>query len=108
MRHKLDNVCAVIDLNGFMGAGPTQEIAALNPIADKWRAFGWHVSEVDGHNVEQLVAAFAEAESVKGQPSVIVASTVKGKGVPFMEGKVEWHDRKLTVDLYEEAMKALT
>jgi transketolase len=108
VRHRLDNVCAVVDRNGFMGAGPTDEIAPLNPLADKWRAFGWHVSEVDGHNVEQLVAAFAEADSVKGQPSIIVANTVKGKGVPFMEGKVEWHDRKLTVDLYEDAMKALT
>jgi len=91
-----------------MAAGPTDEIAALTSLADKWRAFDWHVSEVDGHNVEQLASALAESASVKGQPTVIVANTVKGKGVPFMEGKVEWHDRKLTVDLYEEAMKALT
>jgi transketolase len=106
--YKLDSVCAIIDRNGLMGAGPTDEIAALTSLADKWRAFDWNVSEVDGHNVEQLASALTEAGSVKGKPSVIVANTVKGKGVPFMEGKVEWHDRKLTVDVYEEAMKALT
>ncbi|MBM3308457.1 MAG: transketolase [Candidatus Eisenbacteria bacterium] len=105
---KLDSVCAIVDRNGLMGAGATDEIAALGPLADKWRAFNWRVSEVDGHDLDQLTAAFTEASSVKGQPAVIIANTVKGKGVPFMEGKVEWHDRKLTVDVYEEAMKALT
>jgi transketolase len=101
-------VCAVIDRNGLMGSGPTDEIAALTSLADKWRAFDWNVSEVDGHNVEQLASALTASASFNGRPSVIVANTVKGKGVPFMEGKVEWHDRRLTVDLYEEAMKALT
>ncbi len=105
--HKLDNVCAIIDRNRMMGDGGTEDIVALSPLEDKWRTFNWHVVEIDGHNVEQLTAAFSEAASVKGQPTVVIARTVKGKGVPFMENKAEWHDRKLTEDLYEEAMKAL-
>lgn len=105
--HKLDNVCAIIDRNTMMGDGNTEEIVALSPLADKWRTFNWHVTDVDGHNIERLSSAFSEASSVKGQPTLLLARTVKGKGVPFMENKPEWHDRTLTEDLYEEAMKAL-
>jgi len=105
--HGLDNVCAIIDRNMMMGDGSTEDIVALSPLADKWRTFNWHVIEVDGHNIEQLLAAFSEASSVKGQPSLLLARTVKGKGIPFMERKPEWHDRQLTEELYEEAMKAL-
>ena len=106
--HKLDNVCAIIDRNMMMGDGSTENIVALSPLADKWRTFNWHVIEADGHDMGKLVSAFDEAGSVKGKPSLVIARTVKGKGVPFMEGKPEWHDRKLTEDLYEEAMKALS
>ncbi len=106
--HGLDNVCAIIDRNRMMGDGSTEDIVALSPLEDKWRTFNWHVIGVDGHNIEQLLAAFSEAASVKGQPTVLVAKTVKGKGVPFMENKPEWHDRTLTEELYEEAMKALS
>jgi transketolase len=105
--HRLDNVCAIMDRNMMMGDGSTEDIVALSPLADKWRTFNWHVIEVDGHNMEQLLAAFSEAASVKGQPTLVHAKTVKGKGVPFMESKPEWHDRALTEELYEEAMKAL-
>jgi transketolase len=105
--HKLDNVCAIIDRNMMMGDGSTEDIVALSPLEDKWRTFNWHVIEVDGHDFERLKAAFSEAASVKGQPTLIHARTKKGKGVPFMEGKPEWHDKKLTEELYEEAMKAL-
>jgi transketolase len=105
--HGLDNVCAITDRNMMMGDGSTEDIVALSPLADKWRTFNWHVIEVDGHNIEQLQAAFSEAASVKGHPTLVHAKTVKGKGVPFMENKPEWHDRTLTEDLYEEAMKAL-
>lgn len=106
--HKLDNVCAIIDRNMMMGDGKTEDIVALHPLEEKWRTFNWHVIETDGHNVERLTAAFSEAASVKGKPTLIHARTVKGKGVPFMEGNPEWHDRKLTEELYEQAMKALT
>jgi len=105
--HGLDNVCAIVDRNMMMGDGSTEDIVALSPLVDKWRTFNWHVVEVDGHDVEQLSAAFAEAASMKGRPTLVHARTVKGKGVPFMENRPEWHDRVLTEDLYEEAMKAL-
>lgn len=106
--HGLDNVCAIIDRNMMMGDGSTEDIVALSPLGDRWRTFNWHVVEADGHSVEQLSAAFAEARSTKGRPTLVLARTTKGKGVPFMEGSPEWHDRKLTEDLYEEAMKALS
>ncbi len=106
--HGLDNVCAIVDRNRMMGDGDTEKIAALAPLGDKWRTFNWHVIETDGHDMEQLLQAFAEAASVKGKPSLILARTVKGKGVPFMENSAEWHDRKVTEDLYEEAMQALS
>lgn len=106
--HGLDNVCAIIDRNMMMGDGSTEDIVALAPLGDKWRTFNWHVIEVDGHNIEQLMAAFSEARSVRGRPTLVLARTTKGKGVPFMEGRAEWHDRTLTEDLYEEAMKALS
>jgi transketolase len=106
--HKLDNVCAIIDRNMMMGDGSTEDIVALSPLRDKWRTFNWRVIEADGHDVERLGAAFSEAASVKGQPTLILARTTKGKGVPFMENRPEWHDRRLTEDLYEEAMKALS
>jgi len=106
--HKLDNVCAIIDRNMMMGDGSTEDIVALAPLADKWKTFNWHVIQIDGHDIERLEAAFSEAASVKGRPTVVIAKTVKGKGVPFMENRPEWHDRKLTEDLYEDAMKALS
>ena len=106
--HGLDNVCAIIDRNMMMGDGSTEDIVALAPLADKWRTFNWHVIEVDGHDIERMMAAFSEASSTKGRPSLVLARTTKGKGVPFMEGRPDWHDRKLTEDLYEEAMKALS
>jgi len=105
--HRLDNVCAIIDRNMMMGDGSTEDIVALSPLEDKWRTFNWHVIKADGHDFERLKAAFSEAASVKGQPTLIHARTKKGKGVPFMEGKPEWHDKRLTEELYEEAMKAL-
>ena len=106
--HGLDNVCAMVDRNMMMGEGSTEDIVALSPLADKWRTFNWHVIEVNGHSIEELQAAFREAASTKGRPTLVHAKTVKGKGVPFMENKPEWHDRKLTEELYEEAMKALS
>jgi transketolase len=106
--HKLDNVCAIIDRNMMMGDGSTEDIVALSPLEDKWRTFNWHVVETDGHDMERLLAAFSETNSIKGRPTLIIAKTVKGKGVPFMENRPEWHDRRVTEDLYEEAMKALS
>ncbi len=90
---RLDNVCAIVDDNGVQLDGPTDEICRVEPLDDKFRAFGWHVIPADGHDTEDLLRAFREAEETKGVPSVILARTVKGKGVSFMENKAAWHGK---------------
>lgn len=89
--YKLDNLTAFLDYNGFQIDGPIREVMSPEPVAEKWRAFGWHVLEIDGHNIEQILGAMAEARTVKGKPTMIVASTIKGKGVSFMEHQANWH-----------------
>lgn len=83
--YKLDNLVGIIDKNSLQIDGYTREVMNIDPLSDKYRAFGWHVIECDGHSVEQLISAFEEAERAKGKPTVIIAKTVKGKGVSFME-----------------------
>ena len=90
---RLDGVCAIVDDNGVQLDGLTRDIMQVEPIGDKFRAFGWHVIEVDGHDLAALRAAFDEAAATKGVPTVLVAKTVKGKGVSFMEGKPAWHGK---------------
>jgi transketolase len=94
--YKLDNLTAIIDKNGKQGCNATQITMDLGDLAAKWKAFGWHALEVDGHDHTQLAASFNLAKSKKGAPSVIVANTVKGKGIPFMEAGNEWYGEKLT------------
>ncbi len=89
--YRLDNLCAIIDNNGLQIDGHCCDVMHIEPIVKKWEAFGWHVIDCDGHDVVALVGAFREAASVKGKPTMIVARTVKGKGVSFFEGKVEYH-----------------
>ena len=89
--YKLDNLCAFIDNNGLQIDGATSEIMSVEPLADKWRAFGWSVQEIDGHDYSQIAHALEQAGGVSGKPSMIIAKTVKGKGVSFFEGKVEYH-----------------
>jgi transketolase len=89
--YKLDNVTAFIDHNGYQIDGPVREVMSPEPVAAKWRAFGWHVIEIDGHNLSEILSALAEAKTVRGRPTMIVAETVKGRGVSFMEGQVDWH-----------------
>jgi transketolase len=79
----------------------------LDPVADKWRAFGWHVLEIDGHNMEQILNAYAEAKTIKSKPTIIIAHTIKGKGVSFMENTVEFHGRAPTQEEAERALKEL-
>ena len=105
--YKLDNVCAIIDLNGLQIDGPVSKVKAIEPVASKWSAFGWHVIDIDGHDMEAILKAFDEAETIKGKPSVILARTVKGKGVSFFEGKVEYHGIVPTRDELEMALKEL-
>ncbi len=89
--YKLDNVCAIFDWNGLQIDGPVAEVMNPTPHDTKLEAFGFHVICIDGHDFEQIEAAFAEARTVKGKPTAIIAKTVKGKGVSFMENQVGWH-----------------
>lgn len=89
--HKLDNLVAIVDYNKIQSFGRVEEVLDLAPFADKWRAFGWNVTELDGHDLAVVEAAFAAAATVSGKPTVIIAHTVKGRGVSFMEDRLEWH-----------------
>ena len=89
--YKLDNLCVIIDWNGLQIDGPVSEVMDPTPHDKKLEAFGFHVISIDGHDFEQIEAAFNEAKTVKGKPTAIIAKTVKGKGVSFMENKVNWH-----------------
>jgi transketolase len=104
---KLDNLTAILDRNGLQIDGPTEQIMALGEIAKRWRAFGWHVIEIDGHDRNEIMHALHEAEQIKGQPSMIIAKTVKGKGVSFMEGSLSFHGRAPTKDEYVKGMQEL-
>jgi len=104
---KADNLVAIIDHNKLQLDGWNREIMNLEPLADKWRAFGWQVIEVDGHSFPQILAAFEEAGQVKGQPTGIIAHTVKGKGVSFMENNVDFHGKAPTPEEAERALKDL-
>ncbi len=90
-KYKLDNLVCMLDYNKGQIDGFVSEVMPVEPVADKWRAFGWHVIEIDGHDFDQILDAFAQARSVKGKPTFILAHTVKGKAVSFMENKIEWH-----------------
>jgi transketolase len=105
---KLDNVCAILDNNGLQIDGWVEDVMGIQPIADKWRSFRWHVIEIDGHDMAQCVAAFDEAQEVKGQPTVIIAKTVKGKGVSFMENRAEWHGKAPKPDEARQALQELS
>jgi len=89
--HNLDNLCAFIDYNKLQSDDYNENIMNLEPLADKLRAFNWHVIEIDGHNTEEILSALAEARSVGGRPTVVIAHTVKGRGVSFMENHPRWH-----------------
>jgi transketolase len=106
--HKLDNLCAIIDYNKLQSDDRNDNIMRLEPLAAKWRAFDWAVAEVDGHDIPQILSAVRRASASEGRPSVIIAHTVKGKGVPYMENIPHWHGSvKLTRPQAEEALAAL-
>ena len=92
-KYKLDNLCGIADLNGLQIDGATADVMPTEPLDKKWESFGWHVIKADGHNVSAVAAAFGEAKAVKGKPTVILAKTVKGKGVSFMENNAGWHGK---------------
>ncbi|MCE5248585.1 transketolase [bacterium] len=90
-KFKVDNLVCILDYNKAQIDGYVKDVMPIEPIADKWKAFGWHVISVDGHDFDDIIDAFNEAASTKGKPTFIIADTVKGKGVSFMEGLVDWH-----------------
>ncbi len=102
-----DHLVAIVDDNRVQLMGHTADVMPVEPIADKWRAFNWHVIEVDGHDAAALVAACSAAQAQRGRPTVIIARTVKGKGVSFMEDTHEWHCAPVTEDLKEQALSEL-
>ncbi|MDE1820469.1 MAG: transketolase [Euryarchaeota archaeon] len=104
---KLDNLTAIIDRNGIETDGTTEEIMALEPLADKTRAFGWHTLVVDGHSFPALLDAFAEAKTVKGRPTMIIAKTVKGKSVSFMENKAAYHGKPPSSEELQKGLREL-
>lgn len=89
--HHVDNLVAIVDYNKIQLDGFVKDILDLSPLAEKWKSFGWHAIEIDGHSIPALQAAFAEAAATKGKPTVIVANTIKGKGVSFMENNPKYH-----------------
>ncbi|MBI5678498.1 MAG: transketolase [Planctomycetes bacterium] len=105
--YKADNLCAIIDQNGLQIDGFIHEIMSSYPIPDKWSGFGWHVIEINGHDYKAISSAYDEAEKIKGRPTVIVAKTIKGKGVSFMENQVDWHGKAPTKEEAERALAEL-
>ena len=105
--YKLENLTAIVDRNGLQIDGPTEKVLSLEPIAGKWREFGWHVIEIDGNKITEIIESFDEARRVKGKPTVIIAHTLKGKGVSFMEWICAFHGKGLTKDEINIALQEL-
>ncbi|MEA3558517.1 MAG: transketolase [Candidatus Thermoplasmatota archaeon] len=105
--YKVDNLCAVLDRNKLQIDGPTEKIMSIEPVFPKFKAFGWHVIEVNGHDLKELLRAFKEAETYKGKPTIIIANTIKGKGVSFMEGSLKFHGKPPTKEELDQALEEL-
>ena len=106
-KFQLDNLKVILDYNGVQQTGTTTQVMPTEPIVDKWQSFGWHVIEIHGHNMFQVLEALDEADEVHGKPTIIVARTTKGKGVSFMEGNSYWHGSSPTDVQFEAALKEL-
>ncbi|TET53589.1 MAG: transketolase [Actinobacteria bacterium] len=105
--HKLDNMVAFLDNNGLQIDGLVNEIVKIEPIAEKWQAFGWETFEIDGHDIDDIVRSLEKADAVKGKPAMIIAKTIKGKGVSFMENEVDWHGVAPNLKQVRQALKEL-
>ncbi|MEE8620068.1 MAG: transketolase [Dehalococcoidia bacterium] len=104
---KVDNLTTIVDYNGIQLSGRTCDIMNLEPFIRKWQAFGWHTIDIDGHDLNQILSACQEAEKMRGKPTVIIARTIKGKGVSFMENNVAFHGKAPTWEEAERALKEL-
>lgn len=105
VNYSLDNLCVIVDYNKVQATGPTADVFPINDIGGRFRIFGWNVIEIDGHDYPSIIRAFDKAESVKGIPTAIIASTIKGKGFPFAEGNAAFHNAALTEEQYEECKR---
>jgi transketolase len=105
--HRMDNITAIIDHNDLQLDGRVCDIMGIEPLTDKWRAFNWNVLEINGHDMGEILKAFKKAGEVKGKPTVIIAHTIKGKGVSFMEGNVDFHGKAPNPQETEQALKEL-
>ena len=106
--YHLDNLTAIVDRNGIQNDRFTSDVMQLEPLADKWRAFGWRVVEIDGHDMEQILDAVGQAQTTRGRPSVVIAKTVKGKGVSYMENNPAFHGSAPNKEQYEKALSELS
>jgi len=104
---KVDTLVGIVDYNRIQATGPIKEVFDTGDIPAKWKSFGWHVIEIDGHDIPQIAKALDEAETVKGKPTVIIAHTVKGKGFSFAENSAAYHNAALTEELYKQAQEEL-
>jgi transketolase len=105
--YKLDNLVGIVDRNRLQISGSTEDVMALDNLSEKWRSFGWEVVEVDGNNIEELVEVFYNIPAKKGKPTMIMANTIKGKGISFMENQAKWHHGVLNEEQYEKAVSEL-
>jgi transketolase len=106
-QYKLDNICVIIDKNQLQITGPTNEVCSTDPLPQKWESFGWAVTEIDGNDIAALTSAFDALPFEKGKPSVIIANTIKGKGVSFMENQIKWHHGVPSEEQYHQAQHEL-
>lgn len=105
--YRLDNLIALVDRNDLQVSGPTAEVMNIEPLVEKWRSFNWFVDEINGHHMGEIITSVKRATNNKGRPTVIIAHTIKGKGVSFMENRVEWHYRAPTLKEAKQALKEL-
>jgi len=106
-KYRCGNLTAILDYNGIQQTGATADVLPTEPIADKWEAFNWHVQEINGHNVGEILNALDRADEVHARPSIIIARTTKGKGVSFFEYDHRWHGMPPNKDQYEQALAEL-
>ena len=106
-KYKLDNLCVIVDNNNLQIDGTIEEVMSSYPIDEKFKSFGFQIINIDGNDIEEIIKAFDVAKNVKGKPTCIIAKTVKGKGVSFMENKVEWHGKAPNEEQYKKAMEEL-
>ena len=106
-KYKLDNLCVIVDNNNLQIDGTIEEVMSSYPIDEKFRSFGFEVINIDGHDIEEIIKAFEVARNVKGKPTCIIAKTIKGKGVTFMENQASWHGKAPNKEQYEQAISQM-